>query len=273
MVSPFSRIRVYLLILAVVIAGGTVGMMLVERLSPLDALYFVVVTIGTVGYGDITPQTTAGRILVVVLILAGVGAFVGVFANAIETMMERAERRERLRKIHMLIGVFFSEAGTDLLGRIALLDLSAGEVRKELVVTGQWKPEDFERLRKRLAVYPFRVNGDRLDLESWRTYMRERRPLLISLLENPVLFEHETFTDLLQAFFHLTDELLYRGDLAQIPPSDRAHLVSDLERGYALLVQEWVAYMEWMKENYPYLFSLAMRTNPFDEAASVIVKG
>jgi hypothetical protein len=273
MASPLSRIRVYLLILALVIAGGTVGMMLLERLSPLDAFYFVVVTIGTVGYGDITPQTSVGRVLVVVLILIGVGAFVGVFANAIEMVIERGEHRERMRKIHMLIGVFFSEVGTDLLGRIARLDPSTPEIRKELVISGTWMPEDFERLRKRLATYRFRVDGYRLDLESWRTLLRERRPLFISLLENPVLFEHETFTDLLQAFFHLTDELLYRGDLSLIPPSDRAHLVNDLERGYALLVLEWVAYMEWMKEHYPYLFSLAMRTNPFDEAASVMVTG
>ena len=273
MVSPLARIRVYLLILALVIAGGTIGMVLLERLDPLDALYFVVVTIGTVGYGDITPQTPAGRILVVVLILAGVGAFVGVFANAIETMMERAERRERLRKINMLIGVFFSEAGTDLLGRIARLDPSAGEIRKELVVTSGWKPEEFARLRERLSRYPFRVDADRVDWESWRTSIREKRSLFITLLENPVLFEHETFTDLLQAFFHLTDELLSRGDLTHLPPADRAHLVNDLERAYVLLVKEWVGYMEWMKEHYPYLFSLAMRTNPFDEAASVTVTG
>jgi len=138
-------------------------------------------------------------------------------------------------------------------------------------VTSRWSPEEFARLRKRMSGYLFRVDADRVDWESWRTYIREKRSLFISLLENPVLFEHETFTDLLQAFFHLTDELLYRGDLTHLPPADRAHLKSDLERGYALLVQEWVAYMEWMKEHYPYLFSLAMRTNPFDEAASVVI--
>ncbi|MDD1655937.1 MAG: potassium channel family protein [Methanomicrobiales archaeon] len=273
MVSPFSRIRVYLLILGLVIAGGTAGIMLLEGLGPAEALYFVIVTIATVGYGDITPLTTAGKLFTVALILAGVGFFVGVFANVIETMLERAERRERVRKIHMLIGVFFSEAGTDLLGRIARLDPLAPEIRKDLVVSTAWTPEDFKRLRKRLTTHRFRVDGDRVDLDSWRTYLRERRALFITLLENPVLFEHETFTDLLQAFFHLTDELLHRGDLSLIPAADRAHLVSDLERGYALLVQEWVAYMAWLKEHYPYLFSLAMRTNPFDEAASVIVKG
>jgi len=39
-----------------------------------------------------------------------------------------------------------------------------------------------------------------------------------------------------------------------------------------LLVQEWLDYMEYLKVNYPYLFSLAMRTNPFDRKASPVVE-
>jgi hypothetical protein len=40
-----------------------------------------------------------------------------------------------------------------------------------------------------------------------------------------------------------------------------------------LLVLEWVSYMRYLKEHYPYLFSLAMRTNPFDAEASPVVRG
>jgi len=39
-----------------------------------------------------------------------------------------------------------------------------------------------------------------------------------------------------------------------------------------LLANEWVDYMRHLKNNYPFLFSLAMRTNPFDQDASVIIK-
>jgi len=38
------------------------------------------------------------------------------------------------------------------------------------------------------------------------------------------------------------------------------------------LMLEWITYMEYLKIHYPYLFSLAMRKNPFDESASVVVK-
>jgi hypothetical protein len=94
----------------------------------------------------------------------------------------------------------------------------------------------------------------------------------VRLLENPTLLEHESFTDLLRAVFHLAEELAYREDLSQSPGTDRAHLEGDINRAYHLLVHQWLDYMEYLKMNYPYLFSLAMRTNPFDRQASPIVK-
>ena len=41
-----------------------------------------------------------------------------------------------------------------------------------------------------------------------------------------------------------------------------------MNRAYGLLVREWVMYMAYLKANYPYLFSLAARTNPFDRNAT-----
>jgi hypothetical protein len=39
-----------------------------------------------------------------------------------------------------------------------------------------------------------------------------------------------------------------------------------------LLSQQWLDYMKHLKGNYPFLFSLAMRTNPFDQNASPIIQ-
>ncbi len=86
------------------------------------------------------------------------------------------------------------------------------------------------------------------------------------------MLEHETFTELLRAVFHLKEELLNRGELKGLPGSDLEHLEGDVKRAYSLLVYEWIAYMEYLKINYPYLFSLSMRTNPFDREASAVVK-
>ena len=47
------RMRIYLSILLCVLVAGMIGLMVIEQLSPLDAFYFLIVTIATVGYGDI----------------------------------------------------------------------------------------------------------------------------------------------------------------------------------------------------------------------------
>lgn len=89
----------------------------------------------------------------------------------------------------------------------------------------------------------------------------------MSLLGNPNLLEHEAFTELLWAVFHLAEELGNRRDVSSLPQSDYDHLIGDIKRVYVLLGAEWLSYMRHLQENYPYLFSLAVRTNPFNPAA------
>jgi hypothetical protein len=66
------------------------------------------------------------------------------------------------------------------------------------------------------------------------------RDFLVRLLENPILLEHESFTELLRAVFHLTEELAAREDLGNLPDSDYKHLAGDIKRAYVLLVHQWL---------------------------------
>lgn len=270
--ASLSPTRIYLAVLAIVFLIGVLGFMAVEGLSPLDSVYYVVVTVATVGYGDITPRTAAGKVLGIFIIIAGFGSFVAVFANVVENLVDRSEARNRRRKVNMIIGVFFSEFGTEMLGRFSRADPEAGEIRRDLVVKDAWGAAEFRRVRERLRAHKYRIDGSRLELEEIRRFLSGKSGFLLALMENPVLFEDDTFTNLLKAVFHLEDELLRRGDLSAIPPSDRAHLVTDAARAYRPLALQWLDSMEHLKENHPYLFSLAMRTNPFDEEASVVVR-
>ena len=113
--SIYLRLRVYISILIIVILVGILGMMVFENRTLLDSFYFVVVTISTVGYGDIHPVTEAGKLLTIGIILIGVGCFVGLAATTLDLMIENRERATRLRNLNMIIGVFFSEVGTNLL--------------------------------------------------------------------------------------------------------------------------------------------------------------
>ena len=75
------------------------------------------------------------------------------------------------------------------------------------------------------------------------------------------------------AVFHLRDELINRQDLATLSDVDRSHLEGDINRIYQMLVAEWLDYMQYLKGNYPYLLSLAIRVNPFDPGARAEVAG
>lgn len=56
-----------------VISIGSVVYMLIERWSPVDAVYFCVVTLATVGYGDLHPTTDGGKLFTIFYIVSGLG--------------------------------------------------------------------------------------------------------------------------------------------------------------------------------------------------------
>jgi len=266
------RLQVYIAILVSVIICGTVGLMIAEDLRPFDSLYFVIVTIATVGFGDISPHTFPGKVITLVIILTGVGCFVAVAANAIEYFIAERERTERIRKMNMLVGVFYSEVGTALLRKFSAADPACDRIRDALVVSGSWTDEDFAKAGAILAQYNPAIRSRDLDLPELNRFLSQNKPLMLTLLENPYLIEHDTFTELMQALFHATEELRVRESLEDLPDTDYAHLSGDINRVYGLLVREWLSYMQHLKGTYPYLLSLAMRTNPFDVKASPVVR-
>ncbi|WP_225370549.1 hypothetical protein [Methanobrevibacter arboriphilus] len=99
----------------------------------------------------------------------------------------------------------------------------------------------------------------------------ENRGFLIRLLENPNLLEKDTFSNLLLAIFHLDEELERRDFNRDLIESDYEHLANDINRVYSSLIYEWVNYLYYLKLHYPYMFSIAVRTNPFDDNASIYV--
>lgn len=68
--------RALFALMVVILAVATTFYVRVEGWSVLDALYFSVVTVATVGYGDITPQTALGKLFTAVFLVLGVGIFV-----------------------------------------------------------------------------------------------------------------------------------------------------------------------------------------------------
>lgn len=190
----------------------------------------------------------------------------------LDQLLRMREKRAMLKKMNMVIGAFFSEVGRNLLKSFPDFDLHHDQIRGNLVVTGDWTDQDFSNVGKRLKDYDYKIDSRRGNLEDLKSSLIGRRNFLLGLLENPNLLEHESFTDLLWAVFHLTEELACRINVKQLPDTDYVHLSGDIKRAYVLLISEWLAYMKHLKADYPYLFSLAVRTNPFDPNASVEVR-
>ena len=189
----------------------------------------------------------------------------------IHRLLTEREKRTMLKKMNMVIGAFYSEVGTTLLKSLSEFDTDADRVRKDLLSVDIWSDREFQNVSLLLKDYDYGIDIHSGDLEGLQSFLVGTRAFMLGLLENPNLLEHDSFTDLLWAVFHLTEELSFREDVGQLPDSDYLHLAYDTKRAYSLLIAEWLDYMKHLKDEYPYLFSLAMRMNPFNPDASPVV--
>jgi hypothetical protein len=190
----------------------------------------------------------------------------------IDSMLTSRERQQRMEKLNMVIGIFFSRIGTPLISRFVKTDTQTRPLEEPMAAGPEWTADRFRAAHDSLAGWKCSIDPSRVDLGTLREFLLGNEDFLLRIVENPMVFEHESFTDLILAVTHLAEELKARGDLSRLPPSDIAHLKGDMERVYARLVPEWLKYMEYLQRSYPYLFSLAMRTNPFDANAKVVVE-
>jgi voltage-gated potassium channel len=93
-------LRISLLIPLALILLGTLSYRLLEGLSLLDSLYLTVMTLSTVGYGDLVPHTTAGKVFTIVLVVGGVFTLFYVATDLIRSIVS-GELQDRLGKHFM----------------------------------------------------------------------------------------------------------------------------------------------------------------------------
>jgi len=91
--------RALLVLFSGLLAIGTVFYARVEGWSVLDALYFSVATLATVGYGDITPRTSLGKAFTIVYVLIGAGVFVSLAARLAVVTFRRRPGSESAREM------------------------------------------------------------------------------------------------------------------------------------------------------------------------------
>ena len=185
----------------------------------------------------------------------------------IERVLKEREREALIKKMNMVIGIFFSEVGAPLIKDLLAFFPDGEELRKRLMITVRWHEEDYRAAREFLKGHDIRLDSRNGDLPALKAFLAEKKGVMLSLMENPNLLEHDCFTDLLWAVFHLIEELQARRSLADLPASDLEHLSGDMQRAHTHLLMEWLSYMAHLQKDYPYLFSLAVRMNPMNPQA------
>ncbi|HTX61044.1 MAG TPA: 3H domain-containing protein [Methanobacterium sp.] len=109
---PFSILRYALIAVGILIIYGFIGSLYVMHLDPVNALYFTIITIATVGYGDISPHTTLQKLFAITLVMGGVGllayAFtltITVVSMTVEEITSGAKQKRRIEhtKNHFIL--------------------------------------------------------------------------------------------------------------------------------------------------------------------------
>ncbi|HYL07704.1 MAG TPA: potassium channel protein [Candidatus Udaeobacter sp.] len=96
--NPLLRFRLAGVLIGAVVVVGVAGYMLINGWNFVDSFYMVIITISTVGYGEVRPQGTAGRLFSSGLIIVGVATMLYGFGVFAETLADNAfgrYRRER----------------------------------------------------------------------------------------------------------------------------------------------------------------------------------
>lgn len=117
-----------LLALAVLVAVAVSGYMLIEGWSLLDAGYMTVVTFTTVGYEEVRPLSSTGRIFTMFLMVAGVGAMLYVLTSVVhlivaEAVVQSLVRRRRMRSQMSKLSGHFIVCGFGRVGKAVALTL------------------------------------------------------------------------------------------------------------------------------------------------------
>jgi voltage-gated potassium channel len=166
--------------LMVVILIGTIGFMVLERMDPLDALYMTVITLSTVGFGEVSTLHPEGRVFVIFLIIFGV-ALAGFTASVIGQLVLEGQFKEIFgrKKMENKIRKFsdhFIIAGYGRVGRQVALEFQKKRANFVVIEKGQ---EGIELLHRDGFMF---IQGEATDDDILRAAGIETARTLISTL-------------------------------------------------------------------------------------------
>lgn len=178
--NPVRNVQLSMAALFALVGLGTSVYMLLEGMNFTDALYMTVITITTVGFGEIEPLSPTGRMFTIALILLGVAIATTAASNAITIMLGprlwRSIRQRNLERILMKTRNHYIVCGYGRMGRQVVEDLLA---RGESFVIIDNNPDIEEELLERKIPY---IVGDATHDETLHEAGIERARGLVAAL-------------------------------------------------------------------------------------------
>ena len=127
--DPVRQLQLSVALLLALVGVGTGAYRWVEGMAWLDALYMTVITIATVGYGEVEPLSETGRVLTIGLIVVGVGIGAWAASNLVEVALGQtvwtSMRRRRMRQSLEDLRDHYVVCGHGRLGMRIVRDLAA----------------------------------------------------------------------------------------------------------------------------------------------------
>ncbi len=180
----------------------------------------------------------------------------------LEKYLSMREKQEKFKKMQIVIGAFYTDVGTSLIRNLSLFNTNFQRLKDEL----DFEKEEIiekEKILNFVSSFDYTMDSRAGDLAELTDFLLTKKTYVLHMFENPNIMEHDRFTDMLWSIYHILNELELRSTFATLPANDMDHLSADIKRAYQLVIKEWVGYMVYIKKEYPYLFSLAIRKNPF----------
>jgi hypothetical protein len=182
----------------------------------------------------------------------------------INKLLSTIEQHKKIKKINVIISTFFIEVGTSIMMVMSELNRNHNEFCNVININEIKKSNEYQT-KKLVKAFAFDIYADPEKLDKLALLLSDKKGFMLSMLENSNLLEHDSFTDMLWAVFHVADELQSRGKLKEIGKGDIDHLSSDLLRAYSAMVLEWINYISYLRDEYPFLYELAKKKSPLSQ--------
>ena len=200
------------------------------------------------------PRTTFFYILQDLAFMPITIAFATLMVGEVLNWREKNERKEKTR---MLTSTFFTEIGAILAHYT--LSMTQEDDFLHLVARNGGNIDNMtaDEIIQKLEHHKIKVKLNKEGYEKARNLILSNQTNLLVISSNPLILEHEYFTEMLWGVFHLIDEFRLRGEWDVLSKTDIAHLNVDFAKVLRLMLINWIGNSEYLAKNYPAFYNVA----------------